>query len=134
MLVQLGKFWTTRYKKKKERKKKTHAKKPAATFEVLGTKEGYRTQPLHTHYLRVGQPSKPALCPQLLTHPYPHPIKEASLAPLGEQAREPVTCFHTLLWSQKPGLNFLAGLLSISTDWGRPRILTGINFSNYHCL
>ena len=35
-------------KKKKGRKKKTHAKKPAATFEVLGAKEGYRTQPLHT--------------------------------------------------------------------------------------
>lgn len=81
MHVQLGKFWTTRYEKNKN--KKTHTKKPAATFEVPGAKAGYCTRPLHTTLPKgwtnhLNQPSVliPGHTPTLI------PYKEPAWPPL----------------------------------------------------
>ena len=91
-----GKLWTTCYKKTK--------KTSAATSEEPGAKPGCQEQKqrsMHaccTQHIRVGKPPKPALWPDPWYTATFTPFKEPAHPDSGsQQAREPATCFHSLL-------------------------------------
>ena len=94
------KLWTRRYKKTK--KSQCHFWRAGSKNRVSGAKAGYCPRPLHStppkgranHLSHTSSPTHGHT--PTLTH------TRNQLAPLGDQSREPVTCFHSLLQPQKP--------------------------------
>ena len=103
---------------------------------VLGSKNSILHIPQHTpppkgkakHPTIPAQPPDPPLSSLLISNQLPH---------LGSKQGDPLLVFASPAIAgavTKPWLNFLTNLLSISTDWGRTRILVCIRsiiWSNY---
>ena len=97
-----GKLWTTRYQKDKQ-KTNCHFWKAGSKNTVSEAKAGYCTCLLHWTPPKgwanhLSHPSSPTLGPA----PTLTPRKEPAHHPLGEQARESVTCFCSPLLQQGP--------------------------------
>ena len=109
-----GKLWTTRYKK---------TKNPTATSEEPGAKAGYRACPLHS--------TPPKGRADSLSHPSGLTPGHTPTQLTPPQGASKGTCYLFSLPRAaagapiKPCLNFLSGFLSISIDWGWPRMLIG---------
>ena len=115
-----GKFWIRRCKK-------TKPTNCGNENRVLGTKAGYCSCPLHKPPPPKRWAKHQATPPVQPLTPYKQPTHQF---PPREQARE---AYMFSLPSAATGapvklcLNFLTGLLSISSNWRRPRTLVGIN-------
>ena len=76
-----------------------------AISEVLRAKAKYLNMiTAHSTSKWVGRPPKPPLWPDPWIGPYPHPTRGPNLLPLREEARVPVTCFHTFMLSPNKSL------------------------------
>ena len=101
-------------------------KTPMATSEEHGAKARSCTCPCPQYHLRVGKPPKPPLHPSLYEKPVCPPLQ-------GSKQGKLLLILVSICCNRDPiklCLNSLSSLLPISTDWGRPRTLIGINNSN----